>query len=106
MSRTIACPIADLQDNFVVLPDTWLGYHAKRRDEAVKVSADKGYSLTLAQFFVALCLCETWHLDHIDGPPEAWNLEEVRLDLIAWVSDTVLEDFGAMLLVPKNSSGQ
>lgn len=101
--RFYPLPDPDLVNAFVVLPPRWLGEHAKRRDEAIE-AARKYNSETFTSFAVSLALCENWNLPGLDGKPEAWDFSKLPLQLIAWVNDEVLSDFGRCFIVPKGLS--
>ncbi len=102
MSRRLDCPLPSFEDTYIELPDRWFGEHAQRRDEVLQKMGDK-YGETLRAFGVALALLDDWNLPGLSGNPDKWNFNELDLSLIAWVSGSVLGDFGKCWTIPKES---
>jgi len=98
--RRFDCPYPDL-DAWIELPDAWLGAHANRRDEAVKLCLEKKLPETHRKFAVSMALLEDWDIPGLNGNPEKWDFDGLDLRLIAWINETVLTDFGACFYVPK-----
>jgi hypothetical protein len=87
---------------YIVLPDRWLGEHARRRDEAV-IKADD-LPRTFRDFEVALALVEDWKdIPDLDGNPENWDFEKMSWELMDWMIKTVLGDLATALTIPKAS---
>ena len=99
-ARRFYCPIDGLEDAWIELPLIWLGLHAQKRDQTIEQSK-KFNSSTLTGFAVAMILLEDWNLPGLPANPEKWNFQELRLDLINWVGDVVLVDFGKTFLIKK-----
>jgi hypothetical protein len=98
MGRKIDCPWG----GFIELPDTWLGQHARRRDEA----AEKAGKLpdTFRRFAIAMALLENWgELPGLGGNPEKWDFEAVSWPVLSWVADVVFTDLALALSVPKKT---
>jgi len=89
--RKIPCPF--IKGSFVGLPDTWMGEHAARRDQAAEQCREKKLGETLTYFAVSMALLEDWNLPGLTGNPEQWKYEGINLQLISWVSEVVLADF-------------
>ena len=104
MGRRKDCPLPGLEDAFIVLPDEWFGIHAVRRDQAVAISTgEEGKTLEL--FAIALALLDDWGgIPGLEGNPENWDFTKLKLEIIAWINETVLLDFNMAFIVPKNSS--
>ena len=103
MGRRIDCPLPDLEDAFVVLPDEWLGLHAQRRDQAVREAA-RYDSNTITLFAISLAIADDWGgIPGLDGKPENWDFTKVKIPIIAWMNESVLTDFNKAFIVPKNS---
>jgi hypothetical protein len=101
--RRIDCPIAGYEQVWIGLPDVWRGKHALRRDEAIAV-AQKYKSIELTNFCIALAVLEAWEIPGLNGnDPEKWQVDEVPLSLIGWISEIVLLDLARAYEVPKNS---
>jgi hypothetical protein len=100
--RKIDCPF--LEGAFIALPDQWLGRDAARRDRAIEAGEEKKLTRTLLNFAVAMALLEDWNLPGLTGNPEQWDYERIDLQLIAWVSSVVNNDFLSLLLSPATYS--
>src|SRR3990167_1755996 len=110
MSRLIPCPLPgctgadnDRPRYFLALPDEWVGHHAHNRDQAAITARERKMLPTLTNFAIAMALLEDWSLPGMNGNPEKWDFMAVKLEVIAWVSDEVLRDFGRCFVIPKNS---
>jgi hypothetical protein len=103
--RKIDCPIEGQEECWIGLPDEWLGRHILRRDQALaKIRESKQESELFIRFSISMALMEDWKLPGLGGNPEQWDLEQVNLTVMLWVSEAVLSDFGTALLVPKARS--
>ena len=87
---------------YIVLPDRWLGEHARRRDEAIAQSED--LPSTFRDFSVAISLVDDWKdIEGLDGNPENWDFEKLEWQLMQWITETVLTDLADALVVSKKS---
>ena len=98
----IPCPLPNLNETtksgdpvyYITLPDQWLGLHAKRAETAVQGMRDAGHewatALNMAQ---SLALLEGWNLPDIPPRLEGLDVSALRLDVIGWVTDTVLRSY-------------
>lgn len=105
MSRRILCPVPGYEAVAVILPDTWLGSHLYRRDEAVRVAAESKNSLIIS-IVLALALCEG--VENCPGleseDPTKWEFQRAPLAVLYWLQETVISDFNTAFKVPKASS--
>ena len=98
MPRNIECPFG----GYIVLPDRWMGDHARRRDEAVAKAED--LPVTFRDFAVAMALVDDWkEIPELDGNPANWDFNTIPWDLMQWVIETVLQDVATSLRVSKKS---
>jgi hypothetical protein len=106
VGRRIDCTVPNHQEVYVILPDEWLGKHALKRDEALKaIQAISVDSLELRNAVMALCLVEDWGgIPGLEGKdPEQWQVENLPLSVITWMTTVVIGDFNDAFRVPKNS---
>ena len=108
MSNRVQCTIKDFEEFWIELPDEWLGYHAQRRDDAVRVLDEKKPDMgeTLRKFSVSLALLDDWSLPGLSGNLENKDFEELSLSIIGWVNLVTLNSFGACFVLPKVSLSQ
>ena len=99
----IDCPWPEFEDSYIVLPDQWLGAHSARYDEALEKARELP-SEVLRKFAIALVLLDDWRLPGIEGNPDNWDFEQMRLELLAWVGTTVWVSYWQCFTVPKVSS--
>lgn len=113
MSRIIPCPIPgynhiDQESGpvyWVALPDKWLGLHSVKRQAAYDALQKRGVTdQTIVNFAIAIALLDDWALPGVSGNRDAWDLEQIGLPVMGWVSDTVLTEFLACFDVKKNYS--
>jgi len=84
------------------VPDTFLGLHATRYDQANDQA--EGQGRTLKTFACAVSLLDDWNIPALSGPPEKWDFERLELSLILWVNQTVIGRYMECYKVPKNYS--
>ena len=103
--RKIECPLAGYEDCFIGLPDEWLGKHVLRRDKAIEQARkDQHNSAIFINLAVSMALLDEWKLPGLTGNPEQWDFEQLNMQIMLWVADVVLTDFGKALIVPKAPS--
>lgn len=90
------------QQYWIDIPDVWLGRHAQARDVAREKTGTR-YGETLTNFVISMALLDDWNLPGLSGNPDKWNVEELPLQLIVWVSVTVTSAFVEAFIIPKNS---
>lgn len=102
--RRFDCPVEGFEDVYVELPEHWLGKHVILRDQAIEASKDLG-SMELTNLVVNLNLVEGFgNIPGIKGTePEKWRPEETPLAIMAWLIETVTNDYLAAYNIPKNS---
>lgn len=112
----ISCPIpgydqtieqngTDVPVYYIVVPDRWLGRHAERRDDAAKVARDGGItSDTYLRFVISMALLDGFNLPEMDGPIDEWELDDIDLRILAWVSHVTLTPFLQCFIIPKAPS--
>lgn len=108
MARRLECPLKDYPDGWIELPDKWLGEHANIRDEAVEklvdIPKEKRPKPTAQNWIVALALLEDWGgIEAMNGNPDKWDYGKIDLNLIGWISETVLGDFNQCFVIKKKS---
>lgn len=101
MARRFDCPYAE--NCWIELPDEWLGKHAVARENALQSMREQKISDTgiIADLTVSLTLAVDFRLPGLEGKPELWNLAELPLDIIAWVTEIVGIDFNKSYAIPK-----
>jgi hypothetical protein len=91
------------EQDFIILPDAWLGEHAQRHDEAVEKATAAKMPRTWRDFAVSLALLDDWKLPGLSGNPEKWDFATISLPIMAWVKQVTLEAYYANFVIPKNS---
>lgn len=99
----IDSPFADYPNAFIELPDRWLGRHATRYAEAIEASKRERLTGRVLDFSVSLALLDNWSLPGLTGPPDKWDFQQLPLEVIEWVAQSVLVAFNAVRVIPKNS---
>ncbi|MCB0246300.1 MAG: hypothetical protein KDI12_22990 [Anaerolineae bacterium] len=99
----IDSPFADYPDAWIELPDRWLGRHATRYAEAIEAGKREKLIGRVLDFSVSLVLLDNWVLPGLTGPPDKWDFQQLPLEIIEWVAQTVLLAFNAVRIIPKNS---
>lgn len=99
----INCPLPDLAESYIDLPDVWKGLHAQRHDEAAETARKSKMPLTWREFSVAMALLDDWQLPGLNGNPERWDLAGLDLRVMAWVKNVTLTAYYANFEIPKNS---
>jgi len=109
----ISCPIPgfdqtieqagdDIPVYYVVVPDMWLGRHAEARDKAAAAARKGGLvSDTYLRFVISMALLDGFNLPGMDGQQEDWDLDNIDLRVLAWVSHVTLTPFLQCFIVPK-----
>ena len=105
--RRFDCPLPDYPSAYIVLPGKWLGKHWLRRDEAVKLG-EKYRHPDFTRLVITLALADEFSLPGLEGPPQAWDLEQVHLDVLQWLLQVVYAEvavsFAECFTIPKASS--
>lgn len=96
--RKFACPWG----GYVLLPGTWLGEHAARREEAFRKAEKASLPNIFARFSAALAVLEDWSgIPGMEGNPEKWDLAKLDWGIMAWLIGLVEGDIAGALEVPK-----
>lgn len=99
--RVIPCPIPgyDQTDDdgnpvyFVGLPDVWLGKHEERRSAAYTGAIEGGVTLAMfCAFGASMAILDDWNLPDLPKNPEAWDLANYPVAIMAWVNAVTHED--------------
>jgi hypothetical protein len=106
VARRFDCPIPEYEGGWIEIPDTWLGKHANKRDEIVN-NAPEDAQQTAVNWMVATGLMEQWGgIEAMNGNPDKWNFDEISLELIAWITQTVNGSYNQCWNVKKKYSRQ
>lgn len=102
-ARKIYCPHPDYEDAYVVLPAEWTGRHAQARSEVISIVGD-GKASEYYNTAIALVLAEEWgNIQGIEGDdPSKWNLDEVPIPVMVWLTREVIHDFNSAFRISKN----
>lgn len=97
------CPLPGFEEYWIELPDKWLGRHASAYAEAAEAAREKGFYGVPVNFAGCLATLDNWKLPGFDGNPAAWNIGELDLGVMVWVTQTTKGEYDKCFVVPKGS---
>ena len=88
---------------WVLLPPEWLGKHMVRRDQVVE-GLDEKVTRSLQRVAISLAIVDDFEIPGIGKRQEEWDFDEISVNVLQWLINSVYMDFGMAFIVPKKKS--